>query len=162
MLKCTLSQGVIVANNVSRFLIGELGRRTGLATSALRYYEQVGLLAPDGRVNRRRYYGPASTERIALIRLCQDAGFTLGETRAFIAAGGRRNRSWRRLMEGKLLELAATIARAKRAKSLIEHALACKHRELSSCPNFRAALQMRLLAPHFARAPRKALLQPIE
>ena len=29
--------------------IGELGRRTGLATSALRYYERVGLLAPEGR-----------------------------------------------------------------------------------------------------------------
>jgi DNA-binding transcriptional MerR regulator len=38
--------------------IGELSRRTGLAASALRYYERVGLLAPDGRVSRRRYYGP--------------------------------------------------------------------------------------------------------
>jgi hypothetical protein len=65
-------------------------------------------------------------------------------------------------MEAKLLELAATIAQAKRAKSLIEHALACKHRELSSCPNYRAALQVRLSAPHSPRAPGKALLQPIE
>jgi hypothetical protein len=54
--------------------IGELGRRTGLATSALRYYERVGLLVPDGRANGRRYYGPTSAERIGLIRLCQDAG----------------------------------------------------------------------------------------
>lgn len=47
-------------------------------------------------------------------------------------------------MEAKLLELEASIAQAKRAKSLIEHALACRHRELSICPNFRAALKARL------------------
>src|SRR5262249_152354 len=124
--------------------IGELGRRTGLATSALRYYERVGLLVPDGRVNGRRYYGPASAERIALIRLWQDAGFTLAEVRAFVAAGSRRHPSWTRLMEAKLRELETSIARAKRAKALIEHGLACQHRELSMCPNFRAALAARL------------------
>jgi hypothetical protein len=47
-------------------------------------------------------------------------------------------------MEAKLLELKASIAQAKRAKALIEHALACRHRELSMCPNFRAALEARL------------------
>ena len=129
---------------MSTFLIGELGRRTGLATSALRYYERVGLLASDGRLNGRRYYGPKSTERVALIRLYQDAGFTLAQIREFVVIGSRRHPSWRLLMEPKLLELEASIAQPKRAKSLIEHALACKHRELSECPNFRAALKARL------------------
>lgn len=126
--------------------IGELGRRTGLATSALRYYERVGLLSPDGRESGRRYYGPASAQRIALIRLCQDAGFTLAEIRAFVAAGSRRHPSWTRLMKAKLTELEASIAQAIRAKALIEHALACRHRELSMCPNFRAALEARVSA----------------
>jgi DNA-binding transcriptional MerR regulator len=133
-----------MSNSAAVLLIGDLSRRTGLATSALRYYERVGLLAPDGRENGRRYYYPASTERIALIRLCQDAGFTLAEIRAVVAAVNRRHRSWRRLMEAKLLELQAAIARAKRAKTLIEHALACQHRQLSICPNFRAALKARV------------------
>jgi DNA-binding transcriptional MerR regulator len=133
-----------MSNSAAVLLIGDLSRRTGLATSALRYYERVGLLAPDGRENGRRYYYPASTERIALIRLCQDAGFTLAEIRAVVAAVNRRHRSWRRLMEAKLLELQAAIARAKRAKTLIEHALACQHRQLSTCPNFRAALKARV------------------
>jgi hypothetical protein len=47
-------------------------------------------------------------------------------------------------MEAKLLELKASIVQAKRAKALIEHGLACKHRELSMCPNFRAALKARI------------------
>jgi DNA-binding transcriptional MerR regulator len=131
-------------NGAALLLIGELSRRTGLATSALRFYERAGLLVPEGRANKRRYYGPASAERIALIRLCQDAGFTLAEIRAFIAAGSRRHGSWTRLMEAKLLEIKAAITQAKRAKALIEHALACRHRELSMCPNFRAALKARL------------------
>ena len=133
-----------MSDRVALLGIGELGRRTGLATSALRYYERVGLLPPDGRANGRRYYGPAGAERIALIRLFQDAGFTLAEIRAVIAAGSRRHPSWTRLMEAKVLELEALIARTKRAKALVEHALACRRRELSICPNFRAALKERI------------------
>src|SRR5262245_7143751 len=129
MLKCTSSQEVGMSKPIA-LGIGELARRTGLAASALRYYERVGLLVSEGRAHGRRYYGPGSAERIALIRLCQDAGFTLAEIRAFVAAGSRRNPPWTRLMEAKLLELKASIAHANRAKALIEQALACRHREL--------------------------------
>jgi hypothetical protein len=59
--------------------IGELARRTGVATSALRYYERIGLLSPAERAGQRRHYPPATAERVALIRLYQDAGFTLTE-----------------------------------------------------------------------------------
>ncbi len=128
--------------------IGALGRRMGLATSALRFYERKGLLAPAGRVNGRRYYGASSIERVALIRLCQDAGFTLAEVRTFVSAGGRRDPTWMRLMEAKRRELTASIARSKRAKALVEHALACRHGELSMCPTFRAALQARVAHEH--------------
>src|SRR5262249_4653402 len=154
MLKCASSQEVKMSRQAA-LGIGELGRRTGLATSALRYYERVGLLVPDGRAHGRRFYGPASAERIALIRLCQDAGFTLAEVRALVATGSRRHPSWTRLMEAKLVELEESIVRTKRAKALIEHALACRHRELSMCPNFRAALHARL-GPRRARTTEKA------
>ena len=73
--------------------IGELARRTGVATSALRYYERVGLLSPAGRAGRRRHYRPSSAERVALIRLCQDAGFTLAEIGRLLAAWGRGGRT---------------------------------------------------------------------
>jgi DNA-binding transcriptional MerR regulator len=124
--------------------IGELSRRTELATSALRYYERVGLLRPDGRANGRRYYGSPSGERIAFVRLCQDAGFTLSETRALVATGMRRRRSWIGLVGAKLAELEDSIARARRAESLLQHALACRHSDLAKCPNFRSALDARL------------------
>jgi DNA-binding transcriptional MerR regulator len=124
--------------------IGELARRTGVATSALRYYERIGLLSPAERVGQRRHYPPSSAERVALIRLCQDAGFTLAEIGRLLEGWSR---AWGRLAERKIAELDARIADAQRAKELITHALECPHRDLFACPNFRSALEAHLERP---------------
>jgi DNA-binding transcriptional MerR regulator len=124
--------------------IGELARRTGVATSALRYYERVGLLSPAERIGQRRHYPPSSAERVALIRLCQDAGFTLAEIGRLLEGWSR---AWGRLAERKIAELDARIADAQRAKELITHALECPHRDLFACPNFRSALEAHLERP---------------
>ena len=124
--------------------IGELARRTGVAPSALRYYERVGLLSPAARSGQRRHYTPSSAERVALIRLYQDAGFTLAEMRRLLAAGTRRRRDWSLLAERKIKELDARIADAQNAKRLIEHALNCPRGDLLTCPSFRSALEAHL------------------
>ena len=120
--------------------IGEIARRTGAATSALRYYERIGLLPPAERAGRRRRYPPSIAERVALIRLYQDAGFTLDEIGRMLAATSQGRRGW-----GDLAELDARIADAQRAKTLLEHALECPHRDLLSCPSFRSALDAQAL-----------------
>jgi MerR family redox-sensitive transcriptional activator SoxR len=124
--------------------IGELARRTGVATSALRYYERIGLLPLADRLGQRRQYPPVCVERVALIRLYQDAGFTLTEIGRLLAATSRGRPAWNHLAERKVAELDARIADAQRAKKLIKHALACEHRDLLACPNFRAALEAQL------------------
>src|SRR5215471_15165018 len=141
MLKCTSSQGAVMADRFRLVAIGELARRTGLASSALRYYERAGLLSPTARAGGRRHYGPSSIERVALIQLCQDAGFTLREIHALLTAWSRRSRLWAPLAKTKLREVETRIAQAERAKTLVQHALACPHRNLVSCPNFRATLK---------------------
>jgi DNA-binding transcriptional MerR regulator len=123
--------------------IGELARSTGIATSALRYYERIGLLRSAERVGGRRYYPASSRDELALIRLCQDAGFTLAQIRELVAGMRRGRRSWHPLAERKIDELDARIAEAQQAKDLIEHALHCRYRNILRCPNFRAALQAR-------------------
>jgi DNA-binding transcriptional MerR regulator len=128
--------------------IGELARRTGVAASALRYYERIGLLSPAERVGQgRRLYAAGGAERVALIRLCQDAGFTLAETARLLAAWGQGREGWGQLFERKIAELDARIADAQRAKDLVRHALECPHRDPQTCPNFRSALEARLTAP---------------
>jgi DNA-binding transcriptional MerR regulator len=124
--------------------IGELARRTGVATSALRYYERVGLLSPTERVGQRRHYPASSAQRVALIRLCQDAGFTLAEIGRLLAGRSRGRRRWSHLAERKIAQLDARIVDAERAKTLIEHALQCAHRDLLACPQFRSALEAHL------------------
>jgi DNA-binding transcriptional MerR regulator len=126
--------------------IGELARRTGVATSALRYYERIGLLPPAERAGQRRQYTASSAERVALIRLYQDAGFTLEEIGRMLAARTQGRRGWDDLAERKIAELDARIADAQRAKTLIKHALECPHRDLLTCPSFRSALEARLTA----------------
>src|SRR4030095_660876 len=109
--------------------IGELARRTGLASSALRYYERVGLMAPAARAGGRRAHGASG-----------------GEGGARVAAGSRR-RPWVRFAQAKLRELDSLISRAERARALVQHALACPHPSLITCPNFRAELKGYLDSP---------------
>lgn len=137
-------------DNDATLAIGELARRSGMAPSALRYYERIGLLPRAERAGGKRHYPPASAERLGLIRLYQDAGFTLKEIRQLLVAGGPRA-GGTPLAERKIGELDARIAEAQRAKDLLEHALDCPHDDLLTCPNFRAAVRARLPAgPHAA------------
>jgi DNA-binding transcriptional MerR regulator len=124
--------------------IGEMARRTGVATSALRYYERIGLLPRGAPGGPRRQYPAVCLERVALIRLYQSAGFTLAEIGRLLAATGRGRPAWNHLAEQKVAELDTRIADAQRAKELIKHALECKHRDLLACPNFRTALEAQL------------------
>lgn len=127
--------------------IGQLARRTGVATSALRYYERIGLLPPAERAGQQRHYPASTAEQVALIRLCQDAGFTLAEIARLLPATRRGHRAWGTLAEQKIAELDARIAQAQRAKQLLGHALECPYHDLHTCPNFRSALQSRLKSP---------------
>jgi DNA-binding transcriptional MerR regulator len=115
-----------------------------VATSALRYYERIGLLPLADRLGNRRQYPAVCVERVALIRLYQDAGFTLAEIGPLLTATSRGRPAWHHLAERKVAELDTRIADAQRAKALIKHALECEHRDLLACPNFRAALEAQL------------------
>lgn len=73
-----------------RFLdIGELSARSGVPPSALRYYEEIGLLASEGRKGLRRQFGPDALLRLSLVALGRVAGFSLAEIAAMIGPDGR-------------------------------------------------------------------------
>ena len=69
--------------------IAEVARASGMAASALRFYEEQGLIAPIGRVGLRRLYDPGVLEQLTLIQLGRAAGFSLQEIAAMFAQGGR-------------------------------------------------------------------------
>jgi DNA-binding transcriptional MerR regulator len=125
--------------------IADLGRRTGTAPSALRYYERLGLLSPTGRSGGRRQYASSAAELVAMIRLYQDAGFTLAEISKLLRVNGTRKTAWTRHAQQKIDELERRIAEAQQAKAMLEHALNCPAPNLLECPSYRDELQARLI-----------------
>ena len=141
--------------------IGELARRTGAAPSALRYYEEIGLVAPATRVSGQRRYGPGAVGVVGSVLFLADVGFTLAEIKQLLAARSTSPGSWRELARRKLAELDERIAEAQTARVAVQHAIACPHDDIVTCPNFQAVVRQRLdgtplreTAPNPARAPR--------
>jgi DNA-binding transcriptional MerR regulator len=120
--------------------IGELAGRAGVTTSALRYYEELGLLPAPARVSGQRRYPESAARLVAAILLCSDAGFTLAEQKALLTRRGDRGQ----LMRRKLAELDERIARAQAAREAISHGLRCPHEDITRCPNFNAGITARL------------------
>jgi DNA-binding transcriptional MerR regulator len=117
--------------------IGELARRTGVAASALRYYEEIGLLPAPARISGQRRYRESAVTIVAAIRLQSDAGFTLTEQKALIAPHEGAP-DWRELAQRKLAELDERIARAQAARDAISHGLRCPRRDAAQRPDFQA------------------------
>lgn len=66
--------------------IGSLARRTGFNVSAIRYYEEVGLIPPAlRRPSGHRVYSPDVQEVLTLVKHCRDFGFSIEETRALVS-----------------------------------------------------------------------------
>ena len=113
--------------------IGEVARRAGIATSAIRYYEKEGLIPIADRRGNARVYGPDILDRLGLIELAKSAGFTISETRRLLRGVSRRTPPgprWRALAEKKLIEVEARITEAQRMRSVLHAVIGC------ACPTF--------------------------
>jgi MerR family copper efflux transcriptional regulator len=66
--------------------IGELAELSGVSAKTIRYYEDIGLLPPPGRLaSGYRDYEPSTLDRLAFIRAAQAVGLSLGEIRGIVA-----------------------------------------------------------------------------
>jgi DNA-binding transcriptional MerR regulator len=124
--------------------IGELAQRTGVAPSALRYYEELGLMPPAVRVSGQRRYDRSAADFVGMILLLRDVGFSLSEMKELTASGSRSSEARLKLARHKLTELDERISRAKVARVALEHALRCRHQDLLDCPNFAGVLAAKL------------------
>jgi DNA-binding transcriptional MerR regulator len=123
--------------------IGELAHRTGVATSALRYWEELGLVPAPARVSGQRRYPPSAVQLVGLILLLRDVGFSLRELKALVTSHPPMD-DWQQLGQRKLAELDQCIAQAQVARTFIAHGLACPADHLLDCPNFTRILTARL------------------
>jgi MerR family redox-sensitive transcriptional activator SoxR len=119
--------------------IGELAAHSGVATSALRYYEEVGVVRPATRDSGQRRYKRSAVELVGIVLLLQEVGFTLREIGRLVE---RRTstRVWRELASHKLADLDRQITNAQAARLAIDHALECPREKILECPNFWAVV----------------------
>jgi len=124
--------GTLVTASLS---IGDVAAATGLHASAIRYYEDAGVLPQAARVSGKRRYHPETIDRLMLIRFCSRLGMRLVDIRGLLAtpAGSQAKAHWRRLVDGKLDEIAALINAARGVERILRESRDCDCVTLASC-----------------------------
>jgi DNA-binding transcriptional MerR regulator len=119
--------------------IGALAELTGKRPSAIRYYEQIGLLPDPQRVNGRRMYDQDAVRALAVIDTAQRASLSLDEIKALLSASPDDSAAVERLREvagRKLPEIVALIERTQLVRGWLECAARCECPNLDLCPLF--------------------------
>ena len=127
--------------------IGEVARRSGVAASALRYYEERGLIRSERAGSGHRRYPRAVLRRIAFIVFAQRVGLTLGEIATQLSKlpseGAPTGRDWSRLSQAWRSRIDERIAELERLKGGLTECIGCGCLSLDRCrlsnPDDRAA-----------------------
>lgn len=120
--------------------ISEVARQSGVAASALRYYEHKGLIRALESEGARRKFAPAVLDQLALIALGQAAGFSLDEIRVMFTPNGEPNID-RAMLAAKADELEAMVVRLKVMIRSLRHAVVCPAPSHAACPSFQKLLK---------------------
>ena len=127
--------------------IGEVAARSGVATSALRFYEEQGLIASERNGSGHRRYPRTVLRRVAFIVFAQKVGLCLDEIRGELARLPR-NRAperadWAHLADSWTTRIDVRIAELERLKSGLTECIGCGCLSLDRCrfanPGDRAA-----------------------
>jgi DNA-binding transcriptional MerR regulator len=116
-------------------LIGELAERVGMSTSAIRYYEQVGLVQPLRRESGRRVFSDQSIGLLRAIRAARSAGFTLEQVRELLAGQAAGGSGWRELVKLHITCLETRVERLQAVALLLRGSLDCGCRAWFECPS---------------------------
>lgn len=144
--------------------ISEVARQVGLRASAIRYYEQIGLLPRAQRISGQRRYDTTAFYRLAIIQQARQLGFTLDEIRHLFFGFrnmARPSERWQMLSRKKLAELESLMDSIKAVRSLLkELAENCHCGTLDQCGKeiFRkGCVEVELKYPARTRRPRRNL-----
>jgi DNA-binding transcriptional MerR regulator len=123
--------------------ISEVAKRTGLAPSTLRFYEEKGLIRSVGRQGQRRLFAPSVLEKLSVIALGRAAGFSLADIRSMLPADGRIQLPREKLL-AKADEVAKSIRQLKAVRDGLTHAAHCPAENHLDCPQFQRLMEAAL------------------
>jgi MerR family redox-sensitive transcriptional activator SoxR len=114
--------------------IGQVARESGFAASAIRYYEQAGVLPPPIRRGGRREYNSTVLERLAILERAKACGFSLAETRQLLY-GFRESTTpserWQAMAREKMAELDEFARKIAAIREVLQRQCDCK--DLAEC-----------------------------
>ena len=116
--------------------ISEVARQIGLRPSAIRYYEQIGILPPAQRVSGRRRYDGSVLHRLTVIQRARQTGFTLGEIKELFfgfRAGTPPSIRWQKLRTRKIVELDTMLEHIQSMRAIVEQHGKCDCTALEEC-----------------------------
>ena len=120
-----------------QLFISEVARKIGLRPSAIRYYEQIGILPPVKRIRGQRRYDTIVLSRLAVIHRARQSGFTLPEIRELFFGFERGTAAaarWQKLSERKLAEIEASIDQLRAVQlGLSQLRDSCRCHSLEEC-----------------------------
>lgn len=118
-------------------LISEVAKQIGLRPSAIRYYEQIGILAPAERSGGQRRYDKSVFYRLAVVQRARQSGFTLEEIRQLFFGfreGTPISKRWQKMSEKKLAELDAMVEQIETMRELLRRIQTnCKCSAIEQC-----------------------------
>ncbi|SBS26272.1 Redox-sensitive transcriptional activator SoxR [Marinomonas spartinae] len=116
--------------------ISEVAKRSNISASALRYYEEKGLIESVGRRGLRRVFHKNVLDRLALISLGRAAGFSLDDIAQMLSANSPPQID-RQMLLDKAEELDRSIRRLTLMRDGLKHAAVCSAPSHLECPKFR-------------------------
>lgn len=114
--------------------IGQVAKESGLAASAIRFYEKAGLLPKPTRIRGRRQYDHSILERLAVVDRAKTCGFSLTEIRQLFYGfreGAPPSERWQTLARRKIVELDDLAHKIAATRELLERSCTCK--DLTEC-----------------------------
>jgi MerR family redox-sensitive transcriptional activator SoxR len=114
--------------------IGQVAKDSGLAASAIRFYERAGLLPKPVRIGGRRQYESSVLERLAVLDRAKACGFSLAEARQLFCGfreGVPPSERWQTLARRKIIELEEMERKISATRELLNRACSCK--DLAEC-----------------------------
>ena len=120
-----------------RVPIGVVAERTGLAVSAIRYYEEEGLVRPIRDGAGRRHFPKSDIRRLSFIRIMQGFGFTLARIREVLASLPDERTptpaDWRKISKGLQEDIDIRIAALQKMRDGLDGCIGCGCLSLKKC-----------------------------
>ena len=116
--------------------ISKVAKQFGIRASALRYYEQIGVLPASYRRGGQRLYDESAVRRLAIVQRARELGFTIKETQILFAdfsCGPPISERWHSLCEAKLEEPEERIEQIHEMQGMLQKMMQCRCAAFDQC-----------------------------